>query len=165
MDGSLLISGGADLVICFLARHHWEDEVAKLQQLLSRYDMLVFTSSCDIMWLPENKSWVTCYMIKITSKLLPWLVTSWAVVFIWLTDMLDMDDIEWQFLSTIISMKPSEVGKIILWISLSNILTDCGFNVSNWYNVSDVHTISLHVETLLKYINRWNTNGRLSRTA
>ena len=33
------------------------------------------------------------------------------------------------------------------------------------YNISDVRTISLHIETLLKYINRWNTNGKLSRTA
>ena len=33
-----------------------------------------------------------------------------------------MDDIEGQFLSTITSLKPSEVGKIIL-----NFLTDYGF--------------------------------------
>ena len=31
-------------------------------------------------------------------------------------------------------------------------------------NISDVFIIFLHVE-MLKYINRWNTNGKLSRTA
>ena len=31
--------------------------------------------------------------------------------------------------------------------------------------IFDVRTISLHVETLLKYINSYNTNGKLSRTA
>ena len=41
--------------------------------------------------------------------------------------MLDMDDIEGQCLSTITSLKPSEVGKIILWIGVTNILIDCGF--------------------------------------
>ena len=43
MDGSLLISGGADLVICFwqdITEKVQHDEVAKLQQLLLRYDML-----------------------------------------------------------------------------------------------------------------------------
>ena len=37
--------------------------------------------------------------------------------------MLDMDDIEGQFLSTITSLKASEVGKIILLIGVTNILT------------------------------------------
>ena len=41
--------------------------------------------------------------------------------------MLDMDDIEGQFLSTITSLKPSEVGKTILCIGVTNILTDGGF--------------------------------------
>ena len=48
-------------------------------------------------------------------------------MFMWLTDRLDMDDIEGQFLSTITSLKASEVGKIILWIGVANILTDYGF--------------------------------------
>ena len=32
-------------------------------------------------------------------------------------------------------------------------------------DISDVSTISLHVEMLLKYINIWNTNVKLSKTA
>ena len=50
-DGSLLISGGADSVICFwrdITEKVQQDEVAKQQQLLLRYYKL-FSSSHDIM--------------------------------------------------------------------------------------------------------------------
>ena len=43
--------------------------------------------------------------------------------------MLDMDDIEGQFSSTVTSLKSSEIGKITLYIAFTNMFADCGFKM------------------------------------
>ena len=48
--------------------------------------------------------------------------------------MMDTDGIEGQFSSTMISLEPIEVGKIILWTSETNSLVIVGLNTSDWCN-------------------------------
>ena len=57
-----------------------------------------------------------------------------------------MDGIEGQFSSTITSLEPSGVGKI-LWTGITNILLIVGLNSSD---VTHLLQFTLHVETLLK---------------